>query len=184
MIFDDIFSALDRHTARQVFTNVLGSGGLLSTSSTTVILVTQLPLALSHADHIIVLDTNGTVAHQGKWEAMMEVSDHVQLLAEVAQRKLHTTSSSVADGVLLSPESPSEVKQPNYTPITEPDEHKIAGLRRKGDLGLYKVYANAAGNMFTLAVLLLISVSAFSSNIPSESIRTRFDDVCMQLMIR
>lgn len=170
MIFDDVFSPLDKSTAKHVFTHVFSSEGLLHKACTTMIMVSQSPLALRNANHIVVLDSDGQLTHQGTWEALVGVSGYIQVLAEVARQDRYTVSSSEADNVAQRPKSPARLRKPKPKPTAtkQPDNGPAAKDRRMGDLGLYKTYANAAGNVLTVTVLLLFTVSAFSINFPSK----------------
>jgi ATP-binding cassette subfamily C (CFTR/MRP) protein 1 len=167
MVFDDVFSALDKITKQHVFTNVFGSGGLLRQSSTTIILVSQSSLALRHANHIIVLDSRGHLAHQGSWETLRKVSGHVQLLADVAHQDDDTVRSKGADNLAFKPNAQG-LREPQSIAIRTPNKEIVAEHRGKGDLGLYKTYAKAVGKRLTTWILLLFAVSAFSTNFSSR----------------
>jgi ATP-binding cassette subfamily C (CFTR/MRP) protein 1 len=177
MIFDDVFSALDKSTAKHVFTHVFSSEGLLHRACTTIIMVSQSPLALCNANHIVVLSSDGRLTHQGTWEALVGVSNYIRVLADVAHQDHHTVSSSEADNVAQSPKSPARLRKPKPTASKQSDNRPAAKDRRMGDLGLYKTYANAAGNVLTVTVLLLFTVSAFSVNFPSKSTMERVRSV-------
>lgn len=181
MIFDDVFSPLDKTTAKHVFTSVFSSEGLLRRAGTTVILVSQSPLALRNADHIVVLDSDGRVTHRGTWDALIEVSDYVQALMEIARRDHDTVISTEAVHVVSSPRSPAAEKTPKPTTAKQPGNEPSEKDRRMGDFGLYKTYANAAGNVLTVSVLLLFAVSAFSFNFPSECAMERFNPIRYEL---
>ncbi|KAF2993851.1 hypothetical protein E8E13_000166 [Curvularia kusanoi] len=77
MIFDDVLSALDKITADYVFTQVFSSEWLLQKACTTIIMVSQSPLALRNADQIILLDSDGRLTLQGTWEALLGVSSYI-----------------------------------------------------------------------------------------------------------
>jgi hypothetical protein len=136
MIFDDVFNALDKSTAKHVFTYVFSSEGLLHRACTTMIIVTQSPLALCNAHLIVVLDSDGQLTHQGTWEALVGVSNYIQVLADFAHQDHHTVSSSETDNVTQSQESPARLRKLKPTANKQSENRPAAKDRRISDLGL------------------------------------------------
>ncbi|PVH75176.1 ABC transporter [Cadophora sp. DSE1049] len=67
VILDDVLSALDATTQSRIVGHLFGSNGLFKELGATVLLITHATRFLPLADHIVVLDGNGTVAEQGSY---------------------------------------------------------------------------------------------------------------------
>ncbi|KAI7229242.1 multidrug resistance-like protein [Hortaea werneckii] len=63
MIFDDVFSALDKRTAKNVFRKVFGTDGLLRRLGLTAVLVTQSAQHASFSDAVLMLSGDGLVGY-------------------------------------------------------------------------------------------------------------------------
>ncbi|KAI7461939.1 multidrug resistance-like protein [Hortaea werneckii] len=63
MIFDDVFSALDKRTAKNVFRKVFGPNGLLRRLGSTAVLVTQSSQHALFSDAVLMLSGDGLVEH-------------------------------------------------------------------------------------------------------------------------
>lgn len=61
LLFDDVFCSLNRQTAVDLLLSLCGTGGLLRELKRTVILSSYMPECLDIADHLILLDGNGSV---------------------------------------------------------------------------------------------------------------------------
>ncbi|EUC27117.1 hypothetical protein COCCADRAFT_112530 [Bipolaris zeicola 26-R-13] len=81
-IFDDVLSGLDARTEDHVFRHVFGPSGLLKTrcNGAAVILCTHSTMYLPMSDAIIVLNEEGEILEQGKWEMLKCKDGYVQSL--------------------------------------------------------------------------------------------------------
>ncbi|KAI0121748.1 hypothetical protein BJ170DRAFT_644151 [Xylariales sp. AK1849] len=68
-LFDDVFSGLDMETQAHVMREVFGPRGLLKAQGSTVLFVTHADHLLTHADFVVVLDSNGCIVKQGIHDA-------------------------------------------------------------------------------------------------------------------
>lgn len=79
-MLDDVFSGLDADTEERIFTKLFSRQGLFRRLGTTVILVTHAVHRLSYADHIIAMDSDGSIAEQGRLEELEASGGYVALL--------------------------------------------------------------------------------------------------------
>lgn len=75
LILDDILSALDRRTARLVFSRLLGTNGLLKQQRRTVVIATHSVEWLQEADHVLSIDVDGNVASHRSAEDIAAVKE-------------------------------------------------------------------------------------------------------------
>ncbi|PVH74356.1 ABC transporter-like protein [Cadophora sp. DSE1049] len=142
LILDDVFSGLDATSEDRIFSRLLGKTGLLRQLGTTVILVTHAAHRLSYADHIISLNSVGSITEQGNFQQLMGSGGYV---ANLAAR--HTTESE--NGVAEVPAAP---KPPTDDTARQ---NAAADLNRPvGNWSVYKYYFLSAGwkNIWILAL--------------------------------
>ncbi|KAF4964511.1 hypothetical protein FSARC_7575 [Fusarium sarcochroum] len=119
VVFDDVFSSLDRTTANTVFHRLLGANGLLRTS--TVVMSTSNIHFLPFADYITMLEDGRITRNQ------------------VTYSELEPTGTLKA----ITPTEAPEVAQKE---IIKPLENKEIDLARKtGDTDCYKIYVRSMG---------------------------------------
>ncbi|KAF3013497.1 hypothetical protein E8E14_005834 [Neopestalotiopsis sp. 37M] len=80
VILDDTMKGLDADTSTKCFSALLGRNGLLRNRGTTVIMATHNAQWFPHADRLIVLSENGTLANCGSFEALRESDDYIRSL--------------------------------------------------------------------------------------------------------
>ena len=147
IIFDDIFSGLDKTNARTIFNNLLGPGGLLRQSASTVILVTHSRTYLASSDHIIVLGSNGTVIAEGPCDEIVSVPGYEDCVPDTEDDLNEKSASQEANEEELQETKESEPE----------DEMKRA--RQPSDWRVYGFYAKAVGSL-QLFLLAFFSVAA------------------------
>ena len=135
LMLDDVFSGLDNDTEELIFRRLFSKGGLLRRSCTTVVLVTHAVHRLPYSDHVVALDTNGTVSEQGSYASLTQAGGYVQGLA--IRRK-----TSVEDEA----EPTETAKKPDVGTALIEDEDIAANLARsRGDIESYRQYFAASG---------------------------------------
>ena len=147
VIFDDIFSGLDKTTARTIFGNLLGPDGLLRESATTVVLVTHSPTYLASSDHIIALGSTGTVVAECSYDEFISMPEYKDYASSVLEESNDGRASSegpeaeMKEAKELEPDSATKNPQ-------QPSEWKIYGFEAK------------AVGLLPLFLLALVSVAA------------------------
>ncbi|EMD87527.1 hypothetical protein COCC4DRAFT_59390 [Bipolaris maydis ATCC 48331] len=116
-IFDDVLSGLDARTEDHVFRHVFGPSGLLKTrhNGAAVILCTHSIMYLPVSDAIIVLNEQGEILEQGKWEMLKCKDGYVQNLGI---KEPSVTSSTAETGAEAGAEGGNETKS-GYTAETQ-----------------------------------------------------------------
>ncbi|KAI7285877.1 multidrug resistance-like protein [Hortaea werneckii] len=147
MIFDDVFSALDKRTTKNVFRKVFGPDGLLRRLGLTAVLVTQSTQHASFSDAILKLPGDGIVEYcnhpVGSCDAYPR--DEPDELEEPASA---SSKANIKIQVLEADESVSMVV--NKTPAP--------------DATLYMTYVNAVGPKFAACFMTALMLSAFCLN--------------------
>lgn len=131
LLLDDVLSGLDGKTEQAVFHRVLGPQGMCRKYDVTVILATHAVKYLPFADHVVVLNANGTIAEQGAPK-------------EVGSRHLLTDGALKHDEGVDKEGSVSEEETPKRGKTTAQD-NQAANTRLAGDLRIYAYYASAVG---------------------------------------
>lgn len=155
-MLDDIFSGLDADTEEHVFKSLFARGGLFRRLGTTVLLATHAVHRLSYADHIVAMDSQGSIAEQGTLEELKAGGGYVTLLkaqykdqadAEMNPRQQKATKAAVVDS-----------DQGNEINAMEEEL-----TRQSGDFSLYLYYFGSVhwtSSAFWLTCFLLEGVSA------------------------
>ncbi|KAF5268054.1 hypothetical protein FOXYS1_1068 [Fusarium oxysporum] len=119
ILLDDVFSSLDRTTADTVFHRLLGSDGLLRTS--TVVLVTSNVHYLPFADFVTVIE-DGRITRNQVLYSQLEATETLNTIA------------------------PIETQEPTQKDIVKLTPKKEIDLTRKtGDTDCYKIYVKSMG---------------------------------------
>ncbi|KAH7486465.1 hypothetical protein FOMA001_g5636 [Fusarium oxysporum f. sp. matthiolae] len=119
ILLDDVFSSLDRTTADTVFHRLLGSDGLLRTS--TVVLVTSNVHYLPFADFVTVIEDGRITRNQVPY-SQLEATETLNTIA------------------------PIETQEPTQKDIVKLTPKKEIDLARKtGDTDCYKIYVKSMG---------------------------------------
>ena len=81
VLLDDVFAGQDAATEEHVFQNLFAKTGLFRQMSITVVCVTNAIHRLSYADHVVALDVNGHIVHQGSFAQIQTDTDYLHGLA-------------------------------------------------------------------------------------------------------
>ncbi|KAF7512373.1 hypothetical protein GJ744_001941 [Endocarpon pusillum] len=129
ILLDDVISGLDARTEDKLFNNLLGERGLLRRGDHTVIFATNAVHRLSAADNIIVLNSEGRIQEQGRFDQ----------LSATAVKHAQSVPSAFQDG------------KPKFAPDKPPaapfkTTEDTGGVdRRTGDWTVYEYYTRAVG---------------------------------------
>lgn len=155
-MLDDIFSGLDADTEEHVFKSLFARGGLFRRLGTTVLLATHAVHRLSYADHIVAMESDGSVAEQGTLEELKAGGGYVTLLNaqykdqanhEIDPQQQRATKLALADS-----------DQGNGIDTVEEDL-----TRQDGDFALYLYYFGSvhwASTAFWMTLFLLQGLSS------------------------
>lgn len=154
-------SGLDASTEEIIFDSLFGTKGLLRGNETTVILVTNSVRRLSHANHIIALGQNGTIAEQGTFDDLSRANGYVSIICgegncpterHATEEKCPTMSSVLNSG---QAESSSDDRF---------DSHSAASL---GNLSIYGYYIRTFGWTRWVVFWIFCALYGFGTAFPS-----------------
>ena len=132
VMLDDIFSGLDADTEEHVFKALFTRNGLFRRLNTTVILATHAVHRLSYADHIVALNSDGSVAEQGTLEDLKANGGYVALLKAQYKDQANdgrNTQQKDTTNALVGPDQGNRI---------DTTEEELA--RGNGDFALYFYY--------------------------------------------
>ncbi|KAH0593670.1 hypothetical protein MHUMG1_08420 [Metarhizium humberi] len=155
IILDDVLTGLDRQTEASVLEAVFGAGGVLKKTKSTVVLATNSVGHLRFADHIVVLNKEGSIAEQGTLEQVSASGGYVQRLASLPA--VETSRQELL-------ELPEEI----YRELGLSNEEDVLGSARKtSDFQVYAYYIKVAGT-WTFSIYIFICVAyTFGLSFPS-----------------
>lgn len=153
MIFDDVFSALDNRTAKNVFRKVFGVDGLLRRLGLTAVLVTQSAQHASFSDAVLMLSGDGLV----------EYHDH---LVRGGDDHPNDNSDELEESVSASAKGDIQVQ------VLEAQELLPTAVDKAPapDATLYMTYVKAVGPRFAGCFMMALMLSAFCLNFSSKTI--------------
>ncbi|KAK2591110.1 hypothetical protein QQS21_011198 [Conoideocrella luteorostrata] len=157
-LLDNVFSALDQDTSREIFSRLLGTNGLLRTRQQTIILATHTVEHLPAADIIIALDGNGSVVSRSAPEDLKLDETYIVGLAG------DDRESQKGD-----PDCASADKSPGQALAKTPLTPELT--RRVGDLSLYRFYLQSVGIYIFIVWLVLAAGYIFSGRLPQIWLR-------------
>ncbi|KAL7917975.1 ABC transporter [Trichoderma austrokoningii] len=147
IILDDVFTGLDRTTEASILEAIFDAGGILNKIKSTVVLATNSASHLRFADHIIVLNKQGSIAEQGTLEQVSKSGGYVQ----------HPASPPAA--VDMSQKKLLELPEEIYHELhLSNQEDELAPGRQTSDLQLFTYYIRVAGG-WTFSIYLLVCVA-------------------------
>ena len=161
VIIDDALSGLDAETENHVWNSLLGRDGLLRRFHSTAIVASSSAKRLPYADHIVVLDKNGTTAEQGTFEQLNNGRGYVSRL---------TLSPPSWDYV---PEYSNDLDLTSYSSnvpqqgMTE-DSLEEDAARRTGDVAVYLYYVRSVGWVATWIFIISITIFTFCNSFPRK----------------
>ncbi|PMB73848.1 Canalicular multispecific organic anion transporter 2 [Beauveria bassiana] len=164
MLLDDVFSGLDNKTAKQLFENVFGSGGLLRQRQCTVVLCSNNPSHFSYVDSILALGPDGSVIEQGSLDELMQLEN-----GYIKTRCKDIPDCDVTEQDVITNTTNDEVKAPlqDDAIYSEPKGSDLDSQRRKGSQGTYKHYFKSVGYMLSLSIFVWGAAIGFSQNFPT-----------------
>ncbi|KAF4432161.1 Canalicular multispecific organic anion transporter 2 [Fusarium acutatum] len=149
-ILDDVFSSLDRTTADTVFHRLLGTDGLLRTS--TVLLVTSNVHYLPFADFVTVIEEGRITRNQVRY-SQLEATETLNTIA------------------------PIETQEPTQKDIVKLTSKKEIDLARKtGDTDCYKIYVRSMGWKVISIIFPTSVIGAVLEAMPREYCARRSDE--------
>lgn len=155
-------SGLDASTEEIIFDSLFGTKGLLRGNETTVILVTNSVRRLSHANHIIALGQNGTIAEQGTFDDLSHANGYVSIICGEGigptERHAAETKYPIMPSVLNSSQAKSSFDD------DKADSHTAASL---GDLSIYGYYIRTFGWTRWVVFWTFCALYGFGTAFPS-----------------
>jgi len=127
------------------------------------------PSAVQHlplADHIIVLDENGSVAEQGSWEDLRARAGYISTVV-LKEPPSGERSKKLQNGTDAADQDENEDAKDEESPSSPETERMLDMARKTGDITLYSYYFRAVGpgRLFLLTFSLLV-YSALAGLIP------------------
>lgn len=164
MLFDDMFSAIDRVTAMDILMGLCGPNGLLRNIGCTVVLSSHLLECLDVADHAILLPGDGEVIYKS---CLTEKTLKTQALAlldrDVIRPEDIPVEDNATDDTMQGAVTPSDIHSTSYDDQRQIDDD----ARRKGDITLYVLWIDAIGRaalcLWTVGVVLLGIAEVFTN---------------------
>ncbi|KAI6987909.1 P-loop containing nucleoside triphosphate hydrolase protein [Hortaea werneckii] len=147
MIFDDVFSALDKTTAKNVFRKVFGPNGLLRRLGSTVVLVTQSSQHASFSDAVLMLSGDGLVEHCE--HPVGSGDDHPKDVPDELEESASTFSKGNIKIQVLEADGPVS---------------RVVNENSPSDATLYMTYVKAVGPKFAGCFMTALMLPAFCLN--------------------
>ena len=163
---DDVLSGLDLDTENRVFHNLLGLDGLLRRQSATIVLASSSSKRLPFADHIVVLDKDGTIAEQGSYKELIASGGYVSSLDLAPAEWTSLPKESNLD-LLMS--NTSKLDHSDLLPkesMQTKDDPDFEANKRTGDLSIYAYYIRSVGWFAVVTFIVAISAYVFSISFP------------------
>ncbi|KAK9443505.1 ABC transporter [Metarhizium brunneum] len=155
IILDDVLTGLDRQTEASVLEAVFGAGGVLKKTKSTVVLATNSVGHLRFADHIVVLNKEGSIAEQGTLEQVSASGGYVQRLAS-----LPAVETSRQELLELPEEIYQELGLSN-------EEDELGSARKTSDFQVYAYYIKVAGTWTFSIYIFICAAYTFGLSFPS-----------------
>lgn len=153
LILDDIFSGLDRTTAKKIFESLFGADGLLRQAETTVILATNLREHLQYADSVLGIDSNRKISKLDKATAMDAVPPPGLIESATTDEHVSSTASQSGEDSKQSDDSTSKTTNQDK-PVTP-------------DRGTYTYYFSSFGIVTFIVWLIWIAMGEAFFKAPS-----------------
>ncbi|KAG9240417.1 ABC transporter-like protein [Calycina marina] len=132
ILLDDTLSGLDPNTATKCFEALLGTSGLFKVDGKTVIMATNNAQWLPYGDQLIVLNSEGRLAAQGKFQSLVSSNGYLQNLQQmhnVTETGHDVTSTSIKERTLPVRENVTTVKE-----STEATKQIVASQQGESDI--------------------------------------------------
>ncbi|RDA91871.1 hypothetical protein CP533_0366 [Ophiocordyceps camponoti-saundersi (nom. inval.)] len=157
VLLDDVFGSLDRKTALDVFSRLLGTNGILRREGTTVLLATHTAAQyINSADNIVKLDESGSVISRGP------ADDSNRPIAQCPSGLgLERERRRVLEFRDEKPALRRQAARSSYDQVT----------RKTGDMSLYKFYLRSVGIVLFSGWLVFAAGFIFSGKVPQIWLR-------------
>ncbi|KAJ3496549.1 hypothetical protein NLG97_g2579 [Lecanicillium saksenae] len=177
LVIDDVFSALDPETSRQIFRNLFGPGGLVRRWGCTVIMTTNQLEFLDGADLVFQLQKGGHVEQQpvgappGTAGPSLE-SDDEKNETEINNTKIQNENpdrNREMEGE--SGVEPSAAEPKTELPLVKPstkdfDLDNARAMKHHGDWSLYGYYLGAAGALIVIFWVGFVIICTVAAELP------------------
>lgn len=157
IILDDALSGLDATTENHIFHQLFGQMGLLRGLGVSVIVASSSVTRLPYSDHIVVLETDGSILEQGTFSSLNKTGGYVSSFGLISpdweySSRRYSGSTRYSTGVdSIKKEKETYVEE---TSVQEPENHDAGG-----DLGIYTYYVSAIG--WFPAVFFVVAMAGF-----------------------
>lgn len=164
IVFDDIFSALDRKTALEILVGLCGEQGLLRQRHCTVVLSSYMPECLDIANSLLLLDGNGNVSCEP-----CEPNGEVRMQVE---HRLRTGGFLRPEGECPDEDSEQAEETASHAPARPSvGVQRVENPRQRGDARLYLLWIDAIGRLALTLWMLLLLVMSIAESFPSIYMR-------------
>ncbi|TQV90059.1 ABC multidrug transporter [Cordyceps javanica] len=163
IVLDDVFSALDKRTALDIFDGLCGERGLLRQRNCTVVLSSYLPECLDIADSLLLLDGNGHVSYE-----TCGANSNVRM--EVKQL-LHDGFLGHAGGCSNDESQKAEGRSTEIPASHTAGVQRARDPRQRGDMKLYLLWVDAIGRLMLSLWMLLLMVMSIAEAFPTIYMR-------------
>lgn len=120
---------------------------------------------LPYADHIIALDSNGTIAEQGDFEKLNHTGGYVASFSlPPAEWDYKQDEQEIADRAAAKP-----YVYKAYDPDSALEEAAADASRQTGDVSIYLYYVRSVGWFPTIVFVVSMTVFVFCTSFPSSS---------------
>lgn len=154
ILLDDILSGLDADTEEHIFKSLFARNGLFRRMGTTVLLSTHAVQRLAYADHIVAMESDGSIAEQGTLEELKNSGGYLSHLkaqykdqaSDEARPQQHEATNSVL----------------NVSDQVNHDAMEGEMTRQNGDFALYLYYFGSvhwASSAFWMTFFVLEGVA-------------------------
>lgn len=161
IVLDDCLSGLDGQTENRIWHSLFGHDGLLKRCRTTVLIASSSAKRLPYSDHVVVLDSEGTIVEQGNFERLNLSGGYVSGFDLPPPDWDYSPEKHVYE----APPKYTE-RQVSSTKVSE-DDIQAEANRRTGDVAIYLYYIRSVGWIPTLIFMVSIVIFIFGISFPS-----------------
>lgn len=163
MLFDDIFSALDRSTARAILSDLCGHDGVLRQFGSTVVLSSYLREAIDVADNLVFLNGEGRVL-SAPTGAYGEVRSQAMALLENAKVR---AEEPLPNNIDSSTQHHSSVAAEMTSRVQRVEDD----VRKRGSPKLYMLWIDPVGRLRFLSWSLFVLLLSIAEVVPKIYLR-------------
>ncbi|KAF2742355.1 P-loop containing nucleoside triphosphate hydrolase protein [Sporormia fimetaria CBS 119925] len=160
LVLDDCLSGLDSQTENRIWHSLFGRDGLLRRCRTTVLIASSSAKRLPYCDHVVALDSNGSIAEQGTYDKLNRAGGYVSSF------DLPPPDWDFAPEKHLYEAPPKYTERAASDKVTEEDMLAEAN-RRTGDAAIYLYYVRSVGWIPTLIFVVSITIFIFGQLFPT-----------------